>query len=135
MNKNYTHERRRDERILLSKPLTLGVKSREPHSLISISYNGAKITCKEKPEWNTILHFTLSLPTGIHTISLSGRVIWANKLDIWHVGVEFVSMTEVDTLIISAYVDYLKHDKELTRIHNSINKNLDHFIQSLFMKE
>ena len=130
MNKNNVKEKRRDERVHFPAPQKLNTTSGEKLYMIGLSENGAEIVCQEKPNYNNILHFALSLPTGIHSISLSGKIIWAKKNDVWHVGLKFVSMTEIDRKIVVAYLDYSQRDKELKHIHKTIHMNLERYIQS-----
>ncbi|MGA1824379.1 MAG: PilZ domain-containing protein [bacterium] len=134
MNKNIIEEKRRDERFSFTAPQKLQTTSGKKLYLIGLSQNGAHIACTEKPHYNDIIHFDISLPTGIHTLSLSGKIIWAIKKDVWHVGLHFIPMTEIDTTILIAYLEYLERDKKLKQFHKTIHMNLERYIQT-FLKQ
>ena len=131
MLQNNLNERRHSERVLLSTPQKLGTKGGEDLYLVSLSHNGAEIACIREPNWNECVHFCLSLPQGIHTISLSGEIVWEKKKNKWHAGLKFVSLSEEDKQVLEAYVDYLKRDKKLRELHQTLNVNLEQFIKKL----
>jgi hypothetical protein len=131
MQQTNLNERRYSERILLSAPQELYTEGEENLYLVGLSHNGAEIACMEKPNWNGSVHFCLSLPQEIHTISVSGKIVWKKKKNKWHAGLKFVSLSEADKQILEAYVDYLKRDKQLQEIRKSLHMNLEQLQEKL----
>lgn len=131
MQQTNLNERRYSERVLLSTPQKLDTEGEENLYLVGLSHNGAAIACMGKPNWNGSVRFCLSLPPGIHTISLSGEIVWQKKKKKWYAGVKFVSLSEVDKQILEAYVDYLKRDKELQEIRKTLHMNLEQLKEKL----
>ncbi len=125
MRQTNLNERRYSDRVLLTTPQKLNTEGEENLYLVGLSHNGAEITCMGKPTWNGSVDFCLSLPQKLHTISVSGKIVWKKKKDQWHAGLKFVSLSEVDKQILEAYVDYLKRDKELQEIRKTLNINLE----------
>jgi hypothetical protein len=126
-----SNERRRTERVPLSEPQPLNTKAGEKLYLVSISSIGAEITCPEKLDYDGVIDLSISLPTKIHILSLSGNIIWQKMKNRWHAGVAFLPMPDADKQIIRVYIDYIKQDNELRCIRKTLTTNLQQLATNL----
>lgn len=130
MQRKDVSERRCNERVLLSVPQELDVEKAKNVYLVGLSVRGAEIACLEEPRWDGTIQFYLQLPEGIHTLSITGEVVWQRKERAWHAGIKFVSLSEMDRQILEAYVDYLKRENVLLEARKTINMHLGTFIRN-----
>lgn len=130
MQRKDVSERRCNERVLLSVPQELNVEKAKNVYLVGLSVHGAEIACLEEPRWDGALQFCLQLPEGMHTLSITGEVVWQRKERAWHAGIKFVSLSEMDRQILEAYVDYLKRENVLLEARKTINMHLGTFIRN-----
>ncbi|MEW6327596.1 MAG: PilZ domain-containing protein [Thermodesulfobacteriota bacterium] len=130
MHRNDVSERRCSERVLLSVPQELDVEKAKNIYLIGLSVHGAEIASLEEPNWDGALQFCLQLPEGMHTLSITGEVVWQRKERAWHAGLKFLSLSEMDRQILEAYVDYLKRENVLLEARKTINMHLGTFIKN-----
>lgn len=131
MQETNLNERRYSERVLLTTPQKLNTEAGEELYLVGLSHNGAEIACIGKPYWNGSVQFCLALPQELHTISLSGEIVWEKEKNQWHAGLKFVSLSEVDKQILEAYIDYLQRDQQLHEIRKALNMNLEQLREKL----
>ncbi|RIH99880.1 PilZ domain-containing protein [candidate division NPL-UPA2 bacterium Unc8] len=108
-------ERRRFIRIYMDIPMTYKHLDAEEEvrisTMVNVSHMGLCFLCEENLATGDMLEFTFNLPPGPRTVSVSGKVIWANNLrgknkSIYEVGVEFVDTDDEDQLTIQQFIQY-----------------------------